>query len=160
MASASDHIALANRNHDALCALLPNAAQHPEWIATIAFYKAVHVVEAVFALDSSEHSYSHDDRIERLKRPAFHDLFMHYRPLYAASVIARYLEDSVSKKLDPSVTLTKRYKSFTCYMPAESVVKRLLRHRLKPLEEGSVRFLNDDCRTTLNRISDALANLK
>ncbi|MEX2286504.1 MAG: hypothetical protein WD648_05390 [Planctomycetaceae bacterium] len=99
MATPADHIALANRNHDALCLLLPHAETCPEWIATIAFYKAVHIVEAVFAIVLSEHSHSHDDRIDRLKRPQFEILFIDYRPLYAASVIARYLEDSASKKV-------------------------------------------------------------
>jgi hypothetical protein len=30
MATASCHIALANRNHDALCVMLPHASDHPE----------------------------------------------------------------------------------------------------------------------------------
>jgi hypothetical protein len=42
------HAAIARRNHDVLNLLLPKCDDHPEWIVTIAFYKAVHLAEAVF----------------------------------------------------------------------------------------------------------------
>ena len=156
MASVSDHIALANRNHDALCYLLKEPQAHPEWVATVAFYKAVQVIEAVFAATSGKHSHGHDDRIGNLKTPKFSDLFLSYRPLYAASLVARYLEDSGSKKVYDHVEHSKQYHKFTDYMTADAVIKRLLKKRLKPLEEHAIAILGTDHKDSLHRIEVAL----
>jgi len=67
VANEADHISLANKNHAALTLLLSDHEQHPEWIATIAFYEAVHVVEAVFHHQSKHDSRNHDERRDRLK---------------------------------------------------------------------------------------------
>jgi len=66
MASEADHISLADRNHDFLVDVL-REGRFPDWAATVAFYKAVHVVEAVFAADLGRDSTSHTDREESLK---------------------------------------------------------------------------------------------
>lgn len=49
MPTEADHIALANKNHDVLQHLMQDPERFPEWIVTTAFYKAVQLVEAVFA---------------------------------------------------------------------------------------------------------------
>ncbi len=62
MSAERDHIALANVNHAALNHLLEDYARFPEWISTVAFYKAVQVVEAVFAASLGMHSNDHKGR--------------------------------------------------------------------------------------------------
>jgi hypothetical protein len=69
MASERDHIACANRTQKTIGHLLQDCATHSPWIATTAFYKALHVVEAVFANDSTVgHTPDHDQREQTLKR--------------------------------------------------------------------------------------------
>ncbi len=66
MASDLDHIRLANHNHDLMLHLL-QSGRFGDWATTAAFYKAVHIVEAVFAADMGKHSTSHVDRELTLK---------------------------------------------------------------------------------------------
>jgi hypothetical protein len=152
VAAETDHISLANKNHDTLVYLVKSGEAHAEWIATIAFYKGVHIVEAVYANHLNAHSFSHDDRIHRLKLPIFGDMFRAYRPLYAASLVARYLEDSSSRKFDDKPTPTAKYRSFSDYRSPEAVVNKLLKKRLQTLEQHSVKFLSGPCREMLKRI--------
>jgi hypothetical protein len=159
VASETDHITLANRNHGTLLYLCDDAEQHAEWVATVAFYKAVQVVEAVFANHLGRHSNGHDSRIDDLKRRSeFKPLFKAYRPLYSASLVARYLEDSSPKKLDGGKS--QRYKSFLDYMPGEAVIKRLLKKRLDVLEQHAVGFLSETGRNSLLRIGKAFGDAK
>lgn len=159
MSLEADHIELANRNHDTLLYLAKEAHVHPEWVATVAFYKAVQVVEAVFESATGDHSNGHDNRIDRLKHPKYAEIFKAYRPLYAASLVARYLEDSSSRKIDPPVAGKKpasvQYRRFTDYMPANSVVQRLLRRRLDVIEQHAAKFLSKDGSKALKRICHA-----
>ena len=150
MADERDHILLANRNHATLVYLLKEASAHPEWIATVTFYKAVHIVEAVFATEMSCHSFSHDDRLRRLKLPRFHGLGISIRPLYAASLVARYLVDFSAKKLGESGKVAT-YRSFADYMTADEVVERLVYKRLNVLEQHAVQFISTEGRTELTR---------
>ncbi len=65
-----------------------------DWLVTVAFYEAIHLVEEVFAVEdpASGHSTSHGDRWDRLVRdPKFSGLRRHYNRLREASRIARYL---------------------------------------------------------------------
>jgi hypothetical protein len=52
MSTGFKHIALANRNQATLEYLLLDAPRCSEWIAAVAFYKSLHVVEAIFARES------------------------------------------------------------------------------------------------------------
>ena len=66
-------------------------------------------------------------------------------------MVARYLEDSSAYKCDgtgPSV----RYRRFTDYIPANEVVKRLLKKRLDVLEQHAVGFLSTSGKASLKRI--------
>ena len=159
MAVELDHVAVANRNHATLLYLLREPLEHPEWIATVAFYKAVHVVEAAFAVKRRCHSNSHDARIDELKHPEFQVLFKAFRPLYAASLVARYLEDSSSRKFDKDGSAAKKFTTFTDFMSAEDVVKRLICKRLYTLEQNAIAFLSEDGRNLLKRISDERGEL-
>ena len=132
---------------------MQKAELHPEWIATVAFYKAVQIVEAVFAHDLGKHSHGHDDRLETLKLGRFHHIYRHYRPLDGASRIARYLIDS-----RPRPRPEGKIGAFTCftdYMPANRVVHRLIKKRLKPLEEHSLSHLSEQAKDALLMIETA-----
>lgn len=158
MASEADHISLANKNHDALVHLLQagGGIVHAEWICVIAFYKAVHVAEAVFANQLNQHSNCHDDRLDRLKMARFSELFKAFRPLYCASMVARYLVDSGQMKVDPAFKKVQKYSCFTDYMPAADVQEKLLKKRLKVLEDHAVSLLSADAATRLKRIGNEL----
>jgi hypothetical protein len=126
MAAEADHIAKANHNHDALAHLLDSVDKFPDWVVTIAFYKAVHVVEAAFAVKGL-HSTSHDNRERRLAARPYSSIFKHYTHLVTASRIARYLEDRSGSK----------YKTFTDYM-APHLVRELVRKRLYGVEQEAL----------------------
>lgn len=131
MARAADHIALANKNHATLAALLAAGPQHSEWVATIAFYKAIHVIETVFVCTKIGNSADHEDRTFKLKHDRrFDSLHTHYRPLKEASTIARYLQDSQG-----------RFREFSDYLTPEKVHSELIRHRLHQIEVSASRFI-------------------
>ncbi len=152
MARELDHIELANRNHDALLLLMEHAEQHPEWVVIVAFYKAVQIVEAALANHRGYDSNSHDRRIEQLKRPEFKEIFRAYRPLFGASLIARYLEDSTPGRLYDKSHRVVKYHKFTDHTPADRVIDRFVRRRLAAIEQHAVRFLSEEGRAKLKRI--------
>lgn len=124
MAASSKHIELANINHETLMYLLKDHQNHPEWIATIAFYKAVQVVEAVIAL-SGRHSEDHLSRLRRVKA-SYAPIYANLNALYGKSKIARYLHDTDS--------------SFRAHMSADDVVKELVKKRLARLEQQCIQL--------------------
>lgn len=140
MATELDHIRLASRNHH-LLAHLVQIGGYPDWAATVAFYKAVHVVEAVFAATLGKHSTSHVDRQATLKTAAFKSLWKDYSHLAAASRVARYLEAEDAGA----------FSSFADFMD-EDDVKRLIRKRLFGVEQRSLAFLSDAARAALLKI--------
>lgn len=139
MASESAHLALANRNQAILLHLLPDITRFGDWIAMIAFYKAVHVVEAAYANTLHTHSTSHNDREQRLKTfTAMNPISKDYSHLLTASRIARYLEDGPNSK----------YMTFTDFMDSADL-KILLRKRLYGVEQKTLSFLSDAGRKLL-----------
>ncbi len=138
MASEADHISLANHNHDALMALMPAVDRFPDWVSTIAFYKAVHVVEAVYAIVLNKHSCSHHDREQVMKARKFAAIYKDYAHLLTASRVARYLENASGTK----------YKKFSDFLDG-SRVKQLIGQRLVRLEQSALLFLSDDARRGL-----------
>jgi hypothetical protein len=154
MASEESHIALANRNHATLLHLLPNAIEYPEWVATIAFYKAVQIVEAAFATTCLSHSTSHHQRLLTLKGERFKPVFREYRPLISASRIARYLEDfgDVDQNGKPIWIGPGAFNKFTEYMLPSEVADELVYGRLFKLEQNCLKFLTDDGRNRLLKI--------
>ena len=144
MASELDHINLANRNHDLLLQLL-SSGTHPDWAATVAFYKAVHIAEAIFVTGFGKHSTSHSDREATLKMTRYAHIFKDYSHLLTASRIARYLESSGKGQ----------YKSFADYMDLDAV-KRLMANRLYRVEQNSLPFLSDSGRALLRKIGTGI----
>ncbi len=146
MASELDHVALANKNHDCLLHLASNPAAFPEWVTTIAFYKAVHVVEAVFANLLGMHSTSHDNRQYRLKTdPKLKSGFVDYQALMTASRIARYLEASSGGRHNT-------YRAFSDSISPSDVMSQLVYKRLHRVEQFMLPFLSDDGRARLKKI--------
>ncbi len=142
MASQESHIALANRNHEFLLKLLADGA-HPDWAATVAFYKAVHIVEAVFFNDvPGKHSTSHSDRERTLKTSRYSHIYKDYAHLLNASRIARYLESNG----------VGEYKSFADFMDL-SAVNKLVAQRLYGVEQKAIAFLSDDGKKQLSKIA-------
>jgi hypothetical protein len=140
-----DHIALANKNHDALMYLIQDHLKFPEWITTIAFYKAVQLVEAVCVFRRGRGCSGHDERSRVIQLAPFNQtkLFLHHKSLRNESEVARYLYDRESKK---------GYSSFSDRIPAGEVVDRIIRRRLVPLEEIVVGMLGKQAKAELRRI--------
>lgn len=151
MATEVDHIAQANRNHAVLEVLLPRREEFPEWVVTVAFYKAVHVVEAAFAAALRGHSTSHQDRLQTLKMPRFHEIHKHFRPMYAASCVARYLQEPFSKQT---------YTVFSSYMPPDKILPKIIKGRLDPVEQNCLAFLSPESARELKRSCKLVANLE
>jgi len=91
----TDHLALASRCRSAQEVLHQNGP-HSEWIVAIAFYEALHLVEAVAASDPG---FQHDRAVTHMERRELiyqHDRFkairLAYKELHRASLIARYME--------------------------------------------------------------------
>jgi hypothetical protein len=135
MASEKDHIALANRNQQLLDHLIGENS-FPDWITTVAFYKAIHVVEAVFANHLSRHSTSHAHREETLSRfTAFEHIAKNFSHLLNESRNYRYL-------LAPPGRLTM-----------EQVKSQLVYKRLHAVEQQSLPFLSAAGRADLDKVT-------
>jgi hypothetical protein len=131
-----EHIALANRNQEALAYLLAAPSPFFEWVSITAFYKAMHIVEAVFfnhEAPPTQHTVTHSDRNHILKI-RYPNLLRNYRPLFNASLVARYLayED---------MSIDQQYTSFSQYMPANVVRSLLLGHYLVQPEANALPLL-------------------
>jgi hypothetical protein len=87
MATESEHRQQAEQNGAFLATI--DQERFPEWVVTVAFYKAVHLIEMVFAHDSRKPGGSHGRRNQVLKRH-YPDIWKQYRPLYTFSRMARY----------------------------------------------------------------------
>ena len=143
MSAEKDHIALANVNHAALAHLLEEHDRFPEWISTIAFYKAVQIAEAVFANNLNMHSMGHDDRRRTLQMDRFRLLHRDYIPLLTASRIARYLQDR-----DSNTTIS----TFRQWRSPDSVRNDLVMKRLCRFEQSSLQFLSDSAKSDLKKL--------
>ncbi|NQT39530.1 MAG: hypothetical protein HQ581_18685 [Planctomycetes bacterium] len=130
MPTEAKHIASANRTQLTIAHLLEKLNQNSPWVATTAFYKAVHIVEAVFDNDKNiGHSSDHYSRENTLKQTRkYNQIVKHYLPLLRASIFARYLPSSGV---------------FETYWTPENVVSQLLGHHLRQIEKSAKGFLSD-----------------
>lgn len=135
MPTDAEHLAVAKRNQDLINHLLPDINKFGEWVTVIAFYKALHVVEAVFFKDhSAKHGRNHENRERLLKTTKkYQHIYRHYRQLWAASTVARYLEDQTDRT---------EYKSFDDYLAPDRVQSVILEHHLQQLEKSADKFLS------------------
>lgn len=138
MPSKDAHVAAALHNQRVIEYLYERIDDFPDWVVTVAFYKALHVVEAVFAGDakaSSRHFDTHHDRnVELRKNKRYSNIWKGYGPLYQLSLNARYLrEDGDGPK----------YEVFSKYMPPEKVQTTVLDHYLHQIEKTAAKLLKD-----------------
>ncbi len=134
MPSDAEHLAVAERNQQLIDHLLPDISRFGDWITVIAFYRALHLVEAVFFRNHpNKHGHNHESRENMLKRtPRYKHIYKHYRTLWAASTVARYLEDRSSGTT---------YASFADYLSPADVQGLILNHYLKQVEKSAAAFL-------------------
>ena len=138
MATAAEHIAQANHNQDVLDRMLVDPSPFWDWIAIVAFYKAVHSVEAVIFENEKpphKHSASHKNRGALLKMK-YPDMWRNYWPLLKASKVARYLEYEEKG-------ITHGVVRFSDYMPGTVVVAYLLNHDFVQFEKAAAASLSD-----------------
>lgn len=122
MPSSKVHLAAAEHNQELVRLLLPKS-EFSDWLAVVAFYTALHLVEAVLFEDGIKHGGNHRNREQILKRKKRYDqLYKHYIPLKEASVVARYLD---------------RYDTFSKYMSPSEVQTELVDHSLKRIEQSA-----------------------
>ena len=121
MGARETHLAQAERNQKTIDYLLLKPTEFSEWITSIAFYKALHLIEATF---EHHHCHDHGYRLNLLKllaktNKSYIIIFDRFRTLMTASCIARYLEqkETVGKKkplkntrLFPILQLLKKFK--------------------------------------------------
>lgn len=93
MPEIDSHINLAVHNIDCACHLNKTPRFH-DWAATVGFYAALHVIEAVFANEKPVlHGQCHQRR-EQLLKQKHQDLYIPYHALRQAADVARYLDRS------------------------------------------------------------------
>ncbi|MEI6541845.1 MAG: hypothetical protein WCO86_20315 [Planctomycetota bacterium] len=145
MPNKDSHLRIVHENTAAINWVRQAQPPMPQWVVTIAFYKALHIIEAVFAADKKSpirHADDHAQRNDVLRRePRYSHLWKHYRPLWNDSLIARYLQGN---------TGTDTYSGFADYMPLIEVEKKHLNHNLVQIVRtartliGDPTFLQDE----------------
>jgi hypothetical protein len=86
MATPDQHQAQADHNQRFFETIRPS--EFPDWAATVAFYKAVHLVEKMLRI-RGQRSGSHTRRNNLLKTQ-YLPVWRHYKALYSFSRLARY----------------------------------------------------------------------
>lgn len=145
MPSKAAHTLAASENQKAIDYLCVKLEEFPQWVATVAFYKALHIVEAVLAAEG-KHTDEHKVRNRLLKTtPKYEHIWKHYRPLFNDSMIARYLRHDENMPT---------YEVFSTYLPPAQVRSQILNHHLRQVERsartllGDPDFLNDSVART------------
>ena len=88
MPSASDHLKLAQHNADTIQHLLTGEGGFPDWVATVAFYQALHLIEALIHNDFGQHGQNHKHRGDILKREnRYQKINQHCQVLQEASYV-------------------------------------------------------------------------
>jgi hypothetical protein len=144
MAKEHDHIECANRTQKTIGHLLTSdKVTNSPWVATAAFYKAVHVVEAVFSNDNAiGHTSDHDRREQALKSARkYEHIYQNYSVLKRASTNARYLSEC---------------RVFDDYMTPDGVVATLLKHHLHQLEKSAKKCLSPNGASQMTSILSLL----
>jgi hypothetical protein len=139
MPSKEAHLAAARENQRAVDYLSEKLDQFPGWTATVAFYKALHIVEALFAVDGAGlagHTDEHRERNRILKSvPRYQHIWRHYRELFQTSLIARYLRENQN---------APDYEVFSRYMPPEKVKQLVLNHWLLQVERSAMALVGGE----------------
>jgi hypothetical protein len=137
MPSKEAHVVAAIENQRVIDYLCERIDDHPGWVVTVAFYKALHLVEAAFAGESagSAHTDDHKTRNATLKKTKrYSHIWKYYQPLWVASLIARYLRENEQ---------APTYDVFSGYMPSSVVRDKALGHYLRQIEKSVGDLLGD-----------------
>ena len=141
MPSRESHLTAVEQNSTVLSHLVAADQDFSPWIVTVAFYKALHVVEAVFASDPNIDIDGTDDHKSRngvLKsNNRYQKIWRHYTQLWNDSLIARYL-------VSHNHGVETVYSDFSEYMSKEKVISIHLNHNLKQVIKSSQTVLGDD----------------
>lgn len=125
MPNKNSHLSTARENRDLAIFLLENE-RSIAWSVTVACYSGLHLIEAAFA-HRNEHCDDHRQRNARLKSErSLQSLWRHYRPLYDASLRARYLTTDDGSAED-QIRLS---------VGADVARKQLIDHHLRQLEKS------------------------
>jgi len=127
------HEAAAARNQKVLDCLLENYDSSPDdfahWVIAVAFYKALQLLEGIFSCEKQPfHSKDHQERNRRLKEiKKYEHLWRHYRPLFEASMVARYLvlPNSGADQTD-----------LNTYLSGTSIRGKFINHCLRQIEKS------------------------
>jgi len=124
----ADHTRLAEHNSTVISALRTHGDSFPDWVTTVAFYEALHHIEALFFHDHKAHGVDHPSRLGILKKKnRYERICRHYVKLQEASNIARYLSARPTGKT---------YSQFTDYMTMAEVIEKVLDGHLKQLKQS------------------------
>ncbi len=138
MASPDAHIGKAIHNIKTI-ALLAKDLTKKDWIVTVAFYSALHIVDTVLFHTQKgyqKHGQTHDMREKTIKGDnRFKKIWDNYRPLLNHSIIARYLQGPTTPK-DKAVNFDK-------IMPDERLVD-FIKERLGGLIKSANQFIPND----------------
>jgi len=137
MPNLESHEAVAIRNQVVLDELTANLehrfVEFAPWVISVAFYKALHLVEGILFIDGIHsrerrpiHSQDHTERKNILRRNRYANLWKHYRPLYEASMVARYLCDTSGT--GNSLEFSEKY------IKDSSILDTLIRHHLHQIQ--------------------------
>lgn len=130
MPSESSHLSTAIENR-ATAVKLADREEGLAWATTIAFYSALHLVEAAFA-HGGDHFDSHASRNQHLKEErSLQAIWRHYKPLYDHSLKARYLTDE-----DGSAEALVRK-----HLGVDGVQQKILNHHLRQVEKSVAKIL-------------------
>ena len=93
--------------------------EYPDWAVTVAFYAALHAVDALFKHDKVQGITAHEHRNETLRATnRYRKIWECYRPLYDMSRTVRYVADPAQ------------------WVEWDQVEAQVLRRRLYPLEKS------------------------
>jgi hypothetical protein len=128
MPSESDHLALAAHNQETIDFLLTGGDRFPDWTVTVAFYTALHLVDAMLDRIEGIDGVDHQQRglILRNNR-RYANVLKHYNALKEASQIARYLSDRSG---------TRSFKTFSDYCRPDRAKPDFIDGRLRELRKS------------------------
>ncbi len=126
------HVDCTLHNLDALNYILEGDQFH-DWATAIAFYAALHLVEAVLSLDNNircRHSNTHRDRQDTLKVVTrYRKMYKHYALLDRAARVARYAPNGPP---------------FSSYLSHDDVREKLIKGDLWQIIKTARNFLKTD----------------
>ena len=142
MPSESAHLGLVMHNVEVLRGLCERSGHH-DWVSVVAFYTALHAVEALFARDKPDnraHGQSHENRERLLKsNPRYKNIYKHYRPLQGIATVARYLEDPRGRA---TRKVSREIECFDEYLSEREVRTEVVGHRLHQVLGSTAHLLS------------------